>query len=95
MNKNSLLKAIDIIIGEMNSECYLKSLDDLRKFKQQLVMEYPDDPEIIRCEVSGCSEEAEYQGYWRVKDSFNIPTGLIQLRNVCNGHKSLLIGSEK
>lgn len=95
MNKKQLLRDIDIIIKGLDCENYFRSTDELRRLKQQIITEYPDDPEVFMCEVDGCYNDAEYEGYWRVKDFAGIPTGLIQLRKVCPLHKSLLIGAEK
>lgn len=45
-----------------------------------------------KCEVSGCHELAKYEGWHRPKDPFGYETGIIQRRQVCESHKSLLIG---
>ena len=46
------------------------------------------------CEVSGCHEPSEWEGWWRAIGPFGLPTGLIQRRRVCEAHKILLIGHE-
>ena len=52
--------------------------------------------EEILCEVSGCENEAEYEGWYRCTDPLlDTPTGLIQRRMVCIEHTTLLIGAEK
>lgn len=49
----------------------------------------------IPCEVPGCKEEAEWEGWYRVVDFTGNPTGLIQKRMVCELHKFYLIGYGK
>lgn len=45
------------------------------------------------CEVQGCTEVAEHEGWYRVLDPFlQTPTGLIQRRRVCGEHVNMLIG---
>ena len=46
------------------------------------------------CEVSGCHEQWEWEGWYRVVDPFlHTPTGLMQKRKVCDEHGYLLDGS--
>jgi len=45
-----------------------------------------------QCEVAGCDEPAEYEGWYKVTDPMGVPTGLIQLRRVCGDHKGALRG---
>ena len=46
------------------------------------------------CEVEGCAAPAEWEGWWRVRDGFGIPGGLLQRRRVCGEHRSLLLNRE-
>ena len=56
----------------------------------------PDDAERDECHAEGCHTEAVWEGYYRVKDPLlGTPTGLIQLRRVCDEHRCLLIGGKK
>ena len=48
----------------------------------------------ILCEVGGCEMPAYYEGWWRVKDFSGTPTGLMQVRRVCEDHKDCLIGGK-
>lgn len=48
----------------------------------------------IMCEVQNCTNEADYEGWYRVLDFLGTPTGLIQRRRVCRDHMSVLIGAE-
>jgi hypothetical protein len=43
-----------------------------------------------KCEITGCSNLAEYEGWWKVKDFAGNPTGLMQKRKVCEFHVDLL-----
>jgi predicted amidophosphoribosyltransferase len=52
----------------------------------RFIMEY--------CEVQGCENEAEWEGWYRAVDFTGNTTGLIQIRKVCQEHKSLLIGGK-
>jgi hypothetical protein len=52
------------------------------------VIPEPED----KCHVSGCKKEAIWEGWYRVKDFSGNPTGLRQLRQVCNEHRSVLEG---
>ena len=46
-----------------------------------------------RCEVGSCDQSAEWEGWVRRLDPFTRePSGLIQRRNVCDEHRSILIG---
>lgn len=50
---------------------------------------------VFPCEVTGCTELAEYTGWYRCKDWTGRATGLIQKRSVCGGHTYMLIGGEE
>lgn len=48
------------------------------------------------CEVPGCHEPWEWEGWHKVKDPFlGTSTGLMQKRKVCDHHEYLLDGGEK
>jgi hypothetical protein len=48
------------------------------------------------CEVAGCLEYAEWEGWYRCLDPLmRTPTGLIRIMNVCNAHRCFLIGGKK
>jgi hypothetical protein len=49
----------------------------------------------IKCEVSGCENFADYEGWVKTRDNLGFPTNYIQKRNVCEEHKMLLIGFQK
>ena len=44
------------------------------------------------CSVHDCKNGAQFEGYYEVCDFAGIKTGLIQLRRVCEDHKTILIG---
>ena len=48
---------------------------------------------VICCEVPGCLREAEYEGWYSVRDFAGMKTGLIQRRQVCAQHVSILNGT--
>lgn len=50
--------------------------------------------EEVICDVAGCDNPAEYEGWWRAKDFTGNATGLIRLVQVCEEHRTLLIGAE-
>jgi hypothetical protein len=51
--------------------------------------------ENTRCNVEGCINTAIWEGWYQVIDPLTQkPTGLRQLRTVCNAHKYLLEGAE-
>lgn len=41
------------------------------------------NPDFIKCEFLDCQNEAEYEGWYRVLDFNNQPTGLTQKVKVC------------
>jgi hypothetical protein len=45
------------------------------------------------CECVGCPNKSIYEGWWKVKDSTGVPTGLVQKKKVCENHKYLLEGN--
>jgi hypothetical protein len=46
-----------------------------------------------KCNVMGCNNEAMWEGWYRCKDPLTgTPSGLSQLRQVCDEHKSVLEG---
>lgn len=47
-----------------------------------------------KCEIAGCPNRAEYEGYMRRRDGFGFTTGLIHLICVCPEHTSILIAAE-
>ena len=49
----------------------------------------------IKCEHIDCDNEAVYEAWFRVRDGFGIPTGLIQKRVVCESCAKLSIAGEK
>jgi hypothetical protein len=50
--------------------------------------------EACKCQVSGCDEMADYEGWHRSRDGFGVKTGMIRRLCVCLSHKSVLIGFE-
>lgn len=55
-------------------------------------LEPPINP---RCEVDGCKNDADFEGWYRVFDFAGQKTGLIQRRQVCEQHRHFLIGGQK
>lgn len=55
-------------------------------------IDHTDDETYRRCEVEGCTANADYEGWYRVVDFSGNPTGLTQLREVCAEHAPMLIG---
>lgn len=53
------------------------------------------NPTEGQCQVSGCEEPAMWEGWYRVTDGFNIPTGMIQRVCVCDQHISVTIGGQQ
>lgn len=56
------------------------------------------DPEILDypcCEVRFCKNPAEYEAWFRCRDGFGIPTGLVQRLKCCSAHVELSIAKEK
>ena len=51
------------------------------------------DEDFIKCGFRGCQNEAEYEGWYRVLDFANQPTGLIQKMQVCHSCVKFLIGN--
>ena len=51
----------------------------------------------FRCEISGCKEEAVYEGWLRLRDCLGIPTGHLVLVQICSTHKThpWLVANEK
>jgi len=45
--------------------------------------------------VEGCKNLADWKGWYRVIGPFNIPTGVMQWKQVCEKHKLCLIGFQK
>lgn len=45
------------------------------------------------CDVDGCHEPAEYEGWYKVKDPAGYSTGLMRKARVCEGHRGKLINS--
>ena len=48
----------------------------------------------ILCDDPGCEREAVYEAWFRVRDGFGIPTGLIQRRLCCKVHAQYSIVRE-
>lgn len=45
---------------------------------------------LLRCEVQDCNSEAIWEGWYKVRHAFNIPTGMIRKAVVCDNHKDYL-----
>ena len=51
------------------------------------------DEDFVSCIF--CDNEAEFEGWYRVRDFAGIPTGMMQKIQVCKDHACCLIGNEK
>lgn len=52
---------------------------------------YQED--FIKCDFRGCTNEAEFEGWYRVLDFAGQPTGVTQKMRVCNSCVKFLIGN--
>jgi hypothetical protein len=80
----------DFIIDKINQLFLLVKEDkkiDAKKIIQKIKSYYEFDG---LCECHGCVNDAKWEGWITVVDIFNIPTGSIQKRRVCDEHKYLL-----
>lgn len=70
------------------------------KWRKELAKKLADAIEsesstAIKCDFRDCNNEAEFEGWYRVLDFSNIPTGRIQKMCVCSSCTKYLIGYDK
>lgn len=58
---------------------------------------YEAEKAEFRCEITGCTEEAIYEGWFRLRDCLGLPTGHLVLMQICSTHSThpWLVANEK